>query len=436
MMIRNIMETHLSYNDEGQLEYFGNIQFTYDQYGNRLKKGNDEYNYERGKLLSSLTINNNTTTFKYDYLGRRYQKISGGVTTTYYYHDDKLIAETRSNGIKLIFLYRDNEIVGFCKCESSEESFFYYIKNPFGLIVGIINESDQVLASYVYDAWGNHTLLDPYNYQSDIGEINPIRYKGYYYDEETKLYYLKSRYYDSSVGQFISPDDYSYLKINNVSGYYLYAYCNNNPVMYVDEDGHSAFAVALLFGALMGAAFGFGANLGQQLISSNGDWNSINWGAAIGQGILGAAFGSATILGGAAGICAIGGSVAGYALSFEASLALSIGLTSSASMLSYSLSSIKTNNWDLQTMIRFGMQGAAQGAVSFYTSYYAGMHGLLFKTFNNEIGWFSNYGTLSNIFNYSKSAIFKTASKFAFVTLPNTFLRMAIDWLIPDEDYF
>ena len=238
--------TYLSYNDEGQLEYFGSIQFTYDQYGNRLTKENDQYNYERGKLLSSLTINNNTTTFKYDYLGRRYQKISGGVTTTYYYHDDKLIAETRSNGIKLIFLYRDNEIVGFCKCESSEERFFYYIKNPFGLIVGIINESDQVLASYVYDAWGNHTILNPYNYQSDIGEINPIRYKGYYYDEETKLYYLKSRYYDPSIGQFISPDDYSYLKINNVSGYYLYAYCNNNPVMYVDEDGHSAILAILI----------------------------------------------------------------------------------------------------------------------------------------------------------------------------------------------
>ena len=237
--------THLSYNVEGQLEYFGNIQFTYDQYGNRLTKGNDQYNYERGKLLSSLTINNNTTTFKYDYLGRRYQKISGGVTTTYYYHDDKLIAETRNNGIKLIFLYRDNEIVGFCKCDSSGESLFYYIKNPFGLIVGIINESNQVLASYVYDAWGNHTILDPYNFQSDIGEINPIRYKGYYYDEETELYYLKSRYYDPSIGQFISPDDYSYLKINNVSGYYLYTYCNNNPVMYVDEDGHSAIAILI-----------------------------------------------------------------------------------------------------------------------------------------------------------------------------------------------
>ena len=71
-----------------------------------------------------------------------------------------------------------------------------------------------------------------------IGCINPIRYRGYYYDTETGLYYLETRYYDPQVGRFISSDNVDYLMPEQVMGLNLYAYCNNNPVMNVDPTGH------------------------------------------------------------------------------------------------------------------------------------------------------------------------------------------------------
>lgn len=113
--------------------------------------------------------------------------------------------------------------------------------NPFKEVVGLSYHDNDSTSScsleaiYIYDAWGNHKVYNALgNLDTDeysIGNLNPLRYKGYYYDKESDLYYLVSRYYDPSIGQFISPDDYTYLDINKVSGYHLYCYCGNNPVM-------------------------------------------------------------------------------------------------------------------------------------------------------------------------------------------------------------
>ena len=97
------------------------------------------------------------------------------------------------------------------------------------------------MVEYKYDAWGNHAVLDAngadINDASHIGSINPFRYRGYYYDTETGLYYLKSRYYDPEVGRFITIDDTSYLDPETINGLNLYAYCGNNPVMGYDPEG-------------------------------------------------------------------------------------------------------------------------------------------------------------------------------------------------------
>ena len=71
------------------------------------------------------------------------------------------------------------------------------------------------------------------------GAVNSFRYKGYYFDDETGLFLVSSRYYDPETGRFISPDDISYLDPETIGGLNLYAYCLNNPVMYVDPNGHS-----------------------------------------------------------------------------------------------------------------------------------------------------------------------------------------------------
>ena len=78
---------------------------------------------------------------------------------------------------------------------------------------------------------------------STIGIINPFRYKGYYYDEETKLYHLTSRYYDPEVGRFITPDDVDYLDPTNINGLNLYTYCGNDPVNYKQTSVSSGYSI-------------------------------------------------------------------------------------------------------------------------------------------------------------------------------------------------
>ena len=95
------------------------------------------------------------------------------------------------------------------------------------------------MVKYKYDVWGNHAILDGNgdDLTSGVGVLNPFRYRSYYYDEETDLYYLQTRYYDPEVGRFLSQDDVSYLAPDNINGLNLYVYCSDNPVMATDPTG-------------------------------------------------------------------------------------------------------------------------------------------------------------------------------------------------------
>ena len=114
-----------------------------------------------------------------------------------------------------------------------------------------LDSNGNVVVKYKYDAWGNHAVLNPDGSENEnstfIGNVNPFRYRGYYYDTETGLYYLKSRYYDPETGRFITIDDVSYLAPDTINGLNLYAYCGNNPVMNVDPAGESLIDVLDFF---------------------------------------------------------------------------------------------------------------------------------------------------------------------------------------------
>ena len=72
-----------------------------------------------------------------------------------------------------------------------------------------------------------------------VGVANPFRYRGYYYDQESGLYYLQNRYYDPVVGRFISADDVAYLGADDSPlNYNLFTYCLNDPVNRFDVDGN------------------------------------------------------------------------------------------------------------------------------------------------------------------------------------------------------
>ncbi len=99
---------------------------------------------------------------------------------------------------------------------------FYYLYNLQGDVIAIVRAATgQIVAKYSYDAWGKCTVTNATGYA--VGDKNPFRYRGYYYDTETGLYYLNSRYYNPEFGRFISAD--GQLSGGNIAGANLYAYC-------------------------------------------------------------------------------------------------------------------------------------------------------------------------------------------------------------------
>jgi len=137
--------------------------------------------------------------------------------------------------------------------------------------VAIANEYGDLVAEYTYDAWGCVLYTNEYTH-NNIGYVNPIRYRSYYYNGETGFYYLNSRYYDPAIGRFINPDDVSLLGANgDFASLNLYAYCGNNPVARADDGGE-------FWGTITGAIFGaIGGAIGAALENKN-----IFAGAAIG----------------------------------------------------------------------------------------------------------------------------------------------------------
>lgn len=135
--------------------------------------------------------------------------------------------------------------------------------SAFYLKTAILDETGAVVVRYIYDAWGNHAVLDANGNDIDdpnhVGNLNPFRYRGYYYDVETGLYFLQTRYYDPEVGRFISQDSVEYANPTAINGLNLYAYCGNNPVMGYDPTGTIDWAavgrfIGGLFLGLAGAA--------------------------------------------------------------------------------------------------------------------------------------------------------------------------------------
>ena len=124
----------------------------------------------------------------------------------------------------------------------AEGTFYTYLfeKNLQGDIIAVYNQSGTKLISYYYDAWGNFVKTTHNISGTNVGaQYNPFTYRGYYYDTELDFYYLQSRYYDPEVGRFISPDSFDIIWATPSDLYdiNLYSYCDNNPVMRVDNGG-------------------------------------------------------------------------------------------------------------------------------------------------------------------------------------------------------
>ena len=188
-------------------------------------------------------------------------------------------------------------------------------------MTAIYDTSGNMVARYLYDAWGNCTISnDTTDYA--LASANPIRYRGYYYDDDTGLYYCNARYYSPKWRRFISPDDTSYLDTETVNGLNLYCYCGNDPVNYADPSGHFVITLStILWAAAIGAAVGLtaGGFAGAAVAACNdtdiltgfisGAVGGVIMGAGAGVGALFLApliFGESVAIGIAGGVTALG----------------------------------------------------------------------------------------------------------------------------------
>ena len=227
--------------------YNGNA-ISYDALGNRTSYNGWTYTWEGGRLLTGMTNTDGTTiTYKYDVDGIRTSKTVNGVTTKYTTINGKITSQT--DGTNSLYFYYDSndELFG----ADINGTNYIYVKNIQGDIIAITDVSGTIVVRYTYDAWGNTTSITG-SLASTIGQLNPMRYRGYYYDAETGYYYLQSRYYEPAMGRFINSDEPSVLALGYSYGNNMFSYCNNNPVNSKDESGALAQIVILGIGALFG----------------------------------------------------------------------------------------------------------------------------------------------------------------------------------------
>ena len=200
--------------------------------GNPLNDGTRAYTWEHGRQLASLTMDGVTWNYTYNADGMRTQRTNGQRTYTYTYNGDKLTYMTVDGYLHLYFAY---DASGVPMSVTYNGTTYYYVTNVQGDVIGILDSTGAQVATYAYDAWGN-PLPGTESQTSEIGTLNPLRYRSYVYDSETKLYYLQSRYYNPETGRFINADAFASTG-QGLLGNNMFAYCTNNPIAYIDPDG-------------------------------------------------------------------------------------------------------------------------------------------------------------------------------------------------------
>ena len=213
------------------LTAYNGEEITYDGIGNPLSYRGWTMSWQGGRQLASMTKGSDTLSFAYNESGLRTSKTVNGVTHSYVWQSSKLAADI-TDAYALYFHYDSSgEVIGFTRTANGTDTEYFYVKNLQGDILKVISATGTEAAAYSYDAWGK--LLTS---AGDLADVNPLRYRGYFYDTETGLYYLKSRYYDPEVSRFINPDAFV-SSGTSVASYNMMVYCDNNPINRIDPAG-------------------------------------------------------------------------------------------------------------------------------------------------------------------------------------------------------
>ena len=197
----------------------------YDAIGNPLNDGTWTYTWQNGRQLQKMQKAGMTAEFVYNADGLRVQKTVNGVATKYTLHGKNIVHIT-SGTDELHFFYDAQNRPAVVVYNGTA---YAYVKSLQGDIVAILDENGNTVVSYGYDAWGA-PLWCTGELAETLGKVQPFRYRGYVYDEETGLYYLRSRFYNSSLCRFIDMD--CLIHSGNT-----FAYCCNSPASMHDVCG-------------------------------------------------------------------------------------------------------------------------------------------------------------------------------------------------------
>ena len=320
----------------------------YDAIGNPTTYRGATLTWE-GRELKKFVEDGTTIKYTYDADGLRGSKTIGSAKTTYHYVGGQLLYEDR-NGTDIYYYYDSNGVISAIRYSLSDGSTktMFVSTNALGDVIGLYGASGNQLVKYEYDAWGKVISETDANGNALTGtgatfnEINPFRYRGYYYDSETGLYYLQSRYYDPEVGRFVNSDACNLIVVapTLMTDKNYYTYCDNNPICRKDPTG--TFWTGIVVGAVVG-----------------GITSGITGGSVLGGIVGGAVSGFGTEI--ALWACATAG--------FSAAVAFGIVCVSSSagsaagSYISQRIDGVEDINWG--SVIVDGIFGLVDGVLAF-----------------------------------------------------------------------
>ena len=240
-----------------QLAAYDGTDIDYDEIGNPWGYTNDRYFMWQGRELRFFDTDDGYVEYRYNENGLRCRKTFTDYVTElddvydYYWTDDcRLLGYTvtmagSTEPYSVLVLYNSaQEPIGFTVGEHT----YYYIKNIQGDVLTVTDAEGTPIINYTYDAWGAMTVSPATQNVSNtilarVAFLNPVTYRGYFYDYELGLYYLQSRYYDPETGRFVNEDDFTCCSVeNHLTAANLFAYSINNPIGFRDQTGNGVIS--------------------------------------------------------------------------------------------------------------------------------------------------------------------------------------------------
>ena len=212
---------------------------TYDGIGNPTSYRGWGMTWQGGRQLASMQKDGTTLSFSYNDAGLRTEKTVNGSTRRYIWNSAQLMADVGAADAFYFHYSSGGELIGYTYKTADAETECILVKNQQGDVERVISADGTILAAYTYDAWGNVLTSE-----GSLAAANPIRYRGYYFDAETGLYYLQSRYYDPEIGRWINADN-QLSTGSDLTGLNLFAYCGNDPINRIDPIGEAWWHWAL-----------------------------------------------------------------------------------------------------------------------------------------------------------------------------------------------